>query len=91
MTPNKTKTKITTTMNINETQQKGGKYLFMGALIRLLQVERKICHHKPSTTFKDLTNNHYNYWDQLSHLAIIVVKCDNSSQQQVEKHCRMQS
>ncbi len=61
----------------------------MGALIRLLQVERKICHHRPpttfqysfsmfATTFKDLTNNHYNYWDQLSCLVIIVAKHDKS-------------
>jgi hypothetical protein len=50
MTPNKTKTK-TTTMNISETQQRGEKYLLMVMLIQLLQVERKTCHHKPSTTF----------------------------------------
>jgi hypothetical protein len=74
----------------------------MVMLIQLLQVERKTCHHKPSTTFwysssmfattfKNLINNHYNYWDQLSYLAIIATKHDNPSQQQVEKHCRMQS
>jgi len=100
MTQNKTKTK-TITMNISETQQRGEKYLLMGALIRLLQVERKICHHRPpitfqysssmfATTFKDLPNNHYNYWDQLLCLAIIVAKHNNSSQQ-IEKHYQMQS
>jgi hypothetical protein len=61
----------------------------MGVLIRLLQVEKNIWHHIPpttfqysssmfATTFKDFTNNHYTYWDQLSCLIIIVAKHDKS-------------
>jgi hypothetical protein len=34
--PNKTKTKTSTTRNTSETQQKGEKYLFMGASIQFL-------------------------------------------------------
>jgi hypothetical protein len=70
----------------------------MGVSIQLLWVERKICHHGPPTmlqylfsmftiTFKDLTNNHYSYWDELLCLVAIVTKHDNLSQQQVGKHC----
>jgi hypothetical protein len=33
---NKTKTKISTTQNTSETQQKGEKYLLMGASVQLL-------------------------------------------------------
>ncbi len=73
MTPNKTKTKKN--YNNNEYKQNTTNrhnYLLMGAPIRLLQVETKICNHGPSImpqyssltfaiTFKDLTNNHYKW------------------------------
>jgi hypothetical protein len=36
---------ITTTMNTSKTQQREEKYLPMGALVQLFQIERKICHH----------------------------------------------
>jgi len=75
----------------------GGGYLRMGASVWLLQIERKISHHKPppmdqysssmfTITIKDFLNNHYICWD-----GLISTKHDNPSQQQVEKHCRMQS
>jgi len=87
-----------TTTNTSKTQLKGEKYLFMGALVWFLRVERKIYHCGPLTmvqhsfsmftiTFKDFTNNHYNCWDQLLSIA---PKHDNVSQQG-EKHCWMQS
>jgi len=89
MTPNKNKNNY----NNNEHKQNttnGENYLFMGASIRLLQVETKICHHGPSTmpqyssltfaiAFKDHTNK--------SLLMVIANKHDNSSQLQGEKHC----
>jgi len=66
--------------NNNENKQStidGENYLPMSPSIRLLQVEKKICHHGPSTvpqyssltfaiTFKDLTNNHYKWLLQLN-------------------------
>lgn len=81
-------------MNISDTQQ---RYLPMGASIQLLQIERKIYHHKPppmpqylSSMFtiivKGFPNNHYKCWD-----GLIATKHNNPSQQQVEKHCQMQS
>jgi hypothetical protein len=83
--------------NNNEHKQnttEGEKYLFMGALVQLLRVERKICHCGPPTmarhsfsmftiSLRDLKKNHYNCWDQL---LLMAPKHDNLSQQ-VEKHC----
>jgi hypothetical protein len=68
----------------------------MGASVQLLQIEKKIFHHKPpptpqysssmfKITFKDFPNNHYNYWD-----GLVATKHDNPWQQ-IKKHCRMQS